>query len=212
MAINKKFIHFQTKVAFTTELNAGNIPDTSIVFIKDTKEIWTHGQLYSCSLSEEEIKNKVIQGEWLPVKAGSSQGSVVIGSGGAKAQGANSYAEGVSTTANGEGSHTEGYRTIALGNYTHAQGYYNYPHQNFIDVVSVGDATTGKNASVIYIARDRSGYPNIRDPKNGYQYLLGIGGYEGQDIRENMKSVQEVIADLETNIGEINKLSWAKID
>ena len=49
MAINKKLIHFRTKVAFTTELNAGNIPDTSIVFIKDTKEIWTHGQLYSCS-------------------------------------------------------------------------------------------------------------------------------------------------------------------
>ena len=59
MAINKKLIHFQNKTAFTTELNAGNIPDTSIVFIKDTKEIWTHGQLYSCSLSEEEIKNKL---------------------------------------------------------------------------------------------------------------------------------------------------------
>ena len=43
MAINKKLIHFRTKAAFTTELNARNIPDTSIVFIKDTKEIWTHG-------------------------------------------------------------------------------------------------------------------------------------------------------------------------
>ena len=52
MAINKKLIHFRTKAAFTTELKAGNIPDTSIVFIKDTKEIWTHGQLYSCSLTE----------------------------------------------------------------------------------------------------------------------------------------------------------------
>lgn len=48
MAINKKLIHFQTKSAFNTELNAGNILDTSIVFIKDTQEIWTHGQLYSC--------------------------------------------------------------------------------------------------------------------------------------------------------------------
>ena len=56
MAINKKLIHFRTKAAFTTELNAKNIPDTSIVFIKDTKEIWTHGQLYSCSpLTEEEV-------------------------------------------------------------------------------------------------------------------------------------------------------------
>lgn len=55
MAINKKLIHFQNKTAFTTELNAGNILDTSIVFIKDTKEIWTHGQLYSCSFTEEEV-------------------------------------------------------------------------------------------------------------------------------------------------------------
>lgn len=55
MAINKKLIHFKTKAAFTTELNAGNILDTSIVFIKDTREIWTHGQLYSCSLTEEEV-------------------------------------------------------------------------------------------------------------------------------------------------------------
>ena len=55
MAINKKLIHIKTKAAFTTELNAGNILDTSIVFIKDTKEIWTHGQLYSCSLTEEEV-------------------------------------------------------------------------------------------------------------------------------------------------------------
>lgn len=61
MAINKKLIHFKTKTAFTAELNAGNILDTSIVFIKDTKEIWTHGQLYSCSsLTEGEI-NSIIE-------------------------------------------------------------------------------------------------------------------------------------------------------
>lgn len=61
MAINKKLIHFKTKTAFTTELDAGNILNTSIVFIKDTKEIWTHGQLYSCSsLTEEEI-NSIIE-------------------------------------------------------------------------------------------------------------------------------------------------------
>lgn len=60
MAINKKLIHFKKKTTFTTELNAGNILDNSIVFIKDTKEIWTHGQLYSCSLTEEEI-NSIIK-------------------------------------------------------------------------------------------------------------------------------------------------------
>lgn len=38
------------------------------------------------------------------------------------------------------------------------------------------------------------------DPKNGYQYLLGVGGYQGQAIAEGMKSVQEVIADLEKGV------------
>lgn len=66
MAINKKLIHFKTKAAFTTELNAGNIPDTSIVFIKDTKEIWTHGQLYSevdaelSDTSTNPVQNKIV--------------------------------------------------------------------------------------------------------------------------------------------------------
>ena len=55
MAINKKLIHFNTKVNFNTQLQSGNILDTSIVFIKETKEIWTHGQLYPCPLSLEEI-------------------------------------------------------------------------------------------------------------------------------------------------------------
>ena len=49
MAINKKLIHFKSKEKFNTELANGNILDTSIVFIKETKEIWTHGQLYDCS-------------------------------------------------------------------------------------------------------------------------------------------------------------------
>ena len=54
MAINKKLIHFQKKATFDTELAAGNILDTSIVFIKDAKLIWTHGNFYG--LSEEEAE------------------------------------------------------------------------------------------------------------------------------------------------------------
>lgn len=49
MAINKKLIHFQTMANFEAQLSAGNILDTSIVFIKDAKNIWTHGQFYDCS-------------------------------------------------------------------------------------------------------------------------------------------------------------------
>ena len=58
-------------------------------------------------------------------------------------------------------------------------------------MVGVGNANTRKNASIICYYADE-------DPKNGYQYLLGVGGYEGQKIG-NAKSVQEVFADLETN-------------
>ena len=42
MAINKKLIHFNKYDDFQTELNAGNILDKSIVFIKDRKQIYTH--------------------------------------------------------------------------------------------------------------------------------------------------------------------------
>lgn len=49
MAINKKLIHFKTKQKFQEELAKGNILNTSIVFIQDTTEIYTHGQLYDGS-------------------------------------------------------------------------------------------------------------------------------------------------------------------
>lgn len=47
--INKKLIHFNKRETFDTELKNGNIPDTSIVFIKDTQEIYTHGQIYNAN-------------------------------------------------------------------------------------------------------------------------------------------------------------------
>lgn len=56
MAINKKLIHFNKKESFNTELANNNILNTSIVFIKDSKEIWTHGQLYATQLTAAEIE------------------------------------------------------------------------------------------------------------------------------------------------------------
>lgn len=56
MAINKKLIHFQSKTNFEERLASGDILDTSIVFIQDAKQIYTHGQLYSCPFTEEELK------------------------------------------------------------------------------------------------------------------------------------------------------------
>lgn len=53
--IDKKLIHFKTKSAFENALANDQLNDWSIVFIKETQEIWTHGQLYSCSPQSEVI-------------------------------------------------------------------------------------------------------------------------------------------------------------
>lgn len=111
-----------------------------------------------------------------------------------------SHAEGEQAKASGYASHAEGGYTIASGDYTHAEGSSNYDDPSFIHIVGVGSDPIKKNASVIYVKRDSGDYPDPSDPKNGYQYLLGVGGYQGQDIAEGMKSVQEVIADLEKGV------------
>lgn len=46
MAINKKLIHFNSKENFENKVANNEILDTSIVFVKDSKEIYTHGNLY----------------------------------------------------------------------------------------------------------------------------------------------------------------------
>ena len=58
-----------------------------------------------------------------------------------------------------------------------------------------------KNAVAVYAAYiEESDDIDVTNPKNGYQYLLGVGGYQGQAVTEGMKSVQEVIADLEKGV------------
>lgn len=53
--IDKKLIHFKTRSAFDTALANNQLNSWSIVFIKDTKEIWTHDQIYSCPYTKTEI-------------------------------------------------------------------------------------------------------------------------------------------------------------
>ena len=66
MAINKKLIHFRHKADFDAQLAAGNILDTSIVWIKDAKLIYTHGEFYgeeNDSNNALTYINKIIKGE-----------------------------------------------------------------------------------------------------------------------------------------------------
>lgn len=173
------------------------------------------------------IAEAVSNGTWLPVKEGNGEGSIVMGSNTSAdgeyshaegretiATGNNSHAEGEATTAGGLASHVEGEYNNALGDYSHAegghttvsgkyshaQGFSNYDDPSFIDMVGIGRDGSTKNASIIYVKKDVDDNIDPSDSKNGYQYLLGVGGYQGQDIAEGMKSVQEVIADLEKGV------------
>jgi hypothetical protein len=46
MAINKKLIHFKNKENFDSKVANNEILETSIVFVQDSKEIFTHGTTY----------------------------------------------------------------------------------------------------------------------------------------------------------------------
>ena len=184
------------------------------------------------------IAEAVGNGTWLPVRKGDGTGSVAEGGNttasglyshaegnsteasgdfshaegkGNEASGESSHAEGSGTITSGPYSHAEGYMTTASGGASHAQGSYNHNNPAFIDMVGVGSNDITKNASVIYVKRDTEGDPDLSDSKNGYQYLLGVGGYQGQDIAEGMKSVQEVIADLEKGVAATETMTVEEI-
>ena len=55
--IENLFLHFKTKDAFTAQLD--NISPESIAYIQDSKEIYTHGEFYSCSVDLSVIDNKI---------------------------------------------------------------------------------------------------------------------------------------------------------
>lgn len=53
--ITNRFVHFKTKASFTSRLGAGDIQESSVVFIQDANEIWTHGTYYKCDISGAEV-------------------------------------------------------------------------------------------------------------------------------------------------------------
>lgn len=114
------------------------------------------------------------------------------------------HAEGYYTVSNGQYSHAEGNYTEASGFCAHAQGAYNIANKNAIHSVGIGNNTTRKNAEYIYVKNSTDGTSQIDDPKNGYKYLIGVGGYDGISTdNTTYKSVQEVIADLTARIEQL---------
>lgn len=117
--------------------------------------------------------------------------------------GQGAHAEGLNTKAVGVGSHAEGKGVEVLCWYGHGEGAYNYGKTSFIRTLGVGNSESNRvNAEAVYVKKSSDGnsLPIPSDPKNGYKYLLGIGGYTGKDITEGMKSIQEVISDLLSRI------------
>lgn len=54
-----RFINCATLSIFNTSVESGSITDSDLVFIEDTKQIWTHGTYYSCPYTKDEIDNLV---------------------------------------------------------------------------------------------------------------------------------------------------------
>ena len=53
--INKKLITYATRKKFNTDKTAGLIPNTSVVFIQDTGEIWTHEIFFGGNFSSVDL-------------------------------------------------------------------------------------------------------------------------------------------------------------
>ena len=75
MAINKKLIHFKSKKKFEEELANNNILDTSLVFIQDSKEIWTHGTYFDCGI--EGLQAEIDSIEATMITAATTEGEEV---------------------------------------------------------------------------------------------------------------------------------------
>ena len=121
-----------------------------------------------------------------------------------RASGDFSHAECYETTASGHYSHAEGYRTTASGRYSHAEGTCNVEDIHAIHSVGIGTNSVQKNAEYIYVGIDEHYGIVDSDPKHGYKYLIGVGGYDGiSKDNTTYKSVQEVIADLTSRIEQL---------
>lgn len=122
------------------------------------------------------------------------------------ASGDYSHAEGTSVSS-GSASHAEGASTEASGMGSHAEGVRNVIDKNAIHSVGIGEILERKNAEYIYVKNNDDGTAFVDDPKNGYKYLIGVGGYDGISTdNTTYKSVQEVIADLIARIEQLEKL------
>ena len=87
--ITTQFAFFKTKEAFNTQMSGDGFSDTTIIFIKDTQEIFTHGAKI-CSM--QDIMSLLVS-DYLPKTGGDVNGNVNV-TGNINVTQGNVYAEG----------------------------------------------------------------------------------------------------------------------
>lgn len=115
------------------------------------------------------------------------------------------HSEGVSTLVHAVGGHAEGYNCSAVGTYAHAEGYQTVSSANGSHTEGVGTETgvegghvegtyNIKNDSVHVVgggsSSERKNLHEIK--KDGKQYIIGIGGYNGKN-RDSAKDLASVL-------------------
>lgn len=141
------------------------------------------------------------------------------------ASGPASHAEGDATKATGYFSHSEGNNTEAKAPFSHVEGTCNKPTSLSIHSVGIGDIeeSVQKSAEEIYhptyFDEDMTGsYRPKTDTKDGYKYLIGIGGFDGTNFEKDdalnpdIKSVQEVINEAITKLDSIDAIPISEIE
>lgn len=94
------------------------------------------------------------------------------------------HSEGMNTTAGGQASHAEGMFTSTAVEAGHVEGKYNKVNDS---VHVVGGGTSDTNRKNLHEIK-----------KDGSQYMIGIGGFDGTN-RDETKSVQESFSELDVN-------------
>lgn len=128
-------------------------------------------------------------------------------------KGHNSHAEGNGCEAIGEESHAEGFGCRAVGSQSHAGGsvsrventgtssfahgtsiIIDTPNTTCFGTYNFFDFSTNiKPTFVIGIGTDRERLNALVILSNGNIFIKGVGGYEGQDILDGMKPIQDII-------------------
>lgn len=114
------------------------------------------------------------------------------------AYGIASHVEGRYGIALGTNSHVEGNENIANNESEHAEGSFNVSHN--------GNTPSEKTIHSVGIGTESNDRKNAHEiMANGAHYIYGLGDYVGKDII-NVKSLQEIIKELQNNISGIKAL------